>query len=66
MKVCVIGGGPSGLVTLKYLATAHEFLQTERLDVRLFEREAAPGGTFAHRAYEDAEVRLPDKATLVS
>jgi dimethylaniline monooxygenase (N-oxide forming) len=58
MRVVVIGGGPSGLVTLKYLVTAHEFFPgVEPIEARLFEAEDSIGGTFKHRAYEDAEVR---------
>lgn len=57
MRVAVIGGGPSGLATLKYLVTAHEFFPgMEPIEARLFEAEASVGGTFKHRSYEDAEV----------
>jgi dimethylaniline monooxygenase (N-oxide forming) len=57
MRVAVIGGGPSGLVTLKYLATAHEFFDDVKpIEAKLFESEASVGGTFKHRAYENAEV----------
>jgi dimethylaniline monooxygenase (N-oxide forming) len=56
MRVAVIGGGPSGLVTLKYLTTAHEFLGTGRIEAKIFEAEADIGGTFLARTYEDAEV----------
>ncbi|PHH85251.1 hypothetical protein CDD83_702 [Cordyceps sp. RAO-2017] len=56
MKVAVVGGGPAGLATLKFLATAHEFFPIEPIEVRLFEAEAAIGGTFRHRVYEDAEL----------
>jgi dimethylaniline monooxygenase (N-oxide forming) len=56
MKVAVIGGGPSGLVTLKYLVTASQFLSDASFEVRLFESESSVGGTFRHRSYEDAEV----------
>lgn len=58
MRVAVIGGGPSGLVTLKYLKTANEFLPgTEPIETRLFEANNDLGGAFKHRAYENAEVR---------
>lgn len=57
MKVAVIGGGPGGLVTLKYLVQAHQFLPTKPIEVRLFEADEAIGGTFRQRCYEDAEVR---------
>lgn len=56
MRVAVIGAGPSGLVTLKYLRSAHEFFPVKPIETRLFEAEAAVGGTFTHRTYEDAEV----------
>jgi dimethylaniline monooxygenase (N-oxide forming) len=56
MKVAVIGGGPSGLVTLKYLTQAHEFLGCEAVEARLFEYQPQVGGTFSARVYEDAEV----------
>jgi dimethylaniline monooxygenase (N-oxide forming) len=57
MRVAIIGGGPSGLVTLKTLITAHEFLpDTKPIEAMLFEAEGSVGGTFKYRAYEDAEV----------
>ena len=60
MRVAIIGGGPSGLVTLKYIITAHEFFPGMKpIEAQLFEAEQAVGGTFKHRAYEDAEVRYP-------
>ena len=60
MRVAIIGGGPSGLVTLKTLITAHEFLpDTKPIEAKLFEQEGSLGGTFKHRVYEDAEVRCP-------
>lgn len=55
MKVSVIGGGPGGLATLKFLSTAHHF-PIAPIDARLFEAEDQIGGTFVHRVYEDAEV----------
>jgi dimethylaniline monooxygenase (N-oxide forming) len=58
MRVAVVGAGPSGLVTLKYLVTAHKFLGCEAIEVKLFESEAQIGGTFAARVYEDAEVSV--------
>ena len=57
MRVAVIGGGPSGLVTLKYLIKAHLHLSCEPVDAQLFEYQPGIGGTFAFRSYEDAEVR---------
>ncbi|KAM0351529.1 hypothetical protein ACHAPU_002534 [Fusarium lateritium] len=74
MKVAVIGGGPAGLATLRFLAHAHEYFPIPPIEVRLFEAEAQVGGTFAYRVYEDAELvsskyltafsdfRLPDDA----
>lgn len=56
MRVAVIGAGPGGLVTLKYLKEAHKFFNIDPIEVRLFEREGAVGGTFTQRTYEDAEV----------
>ena len=56
MRVAILGGGPSGLVTLKYLTTAHHFFTINPIEARLFEVEAAVGGTFRYRSYEDAEV----------
>ena len=58
MRVAVIGGGPSGLVTLKYLVTAHQFQRVEPIEARLYEAESCIGGTFRYRDYEDAEVSL--------
>jgi cation diffusion facilitator CzcD-associated flavoprotein CzcO len=58
MRVAVIGAGPSGLVTLKYLKTAHQFFPGKPIEVKLFEAESSVGGTFSHRTYEDAEVSM--------
>lgn len=55
MKVAVIGAGPSGLVTLKYLTTAHHYFPIEPIEVICFEAESEIGGTFKYRVYEDAE-----------
>ncbi|KAK3374621.1 hypothetical protein B0H63DRAFT_548881 [Podospora didyma] len=56
VRVAVIGGGPSGLVTLRYLVTAHSFLGTAPIEAKLFESESAVGGVFHARTYEDAEL----------
>ncbi len=56
MKVAIIGGGPSGLVTLKYLREAQQSLGCEPVEAVLFEYQNDVGGTFLARAYEDAEV----------
>lgn len=58
MRVAVIGAGPSGLVTLKYLKTAHQFFPIKPIEAALFEAESGVGGTFAQRAYEEAEVGI--------
>lgn len=57
MKVAVIGAGPAGLVTLRYLSTAHHFFPIDPIEVICIEAEADLGGTFKYRVYEDAEVR---------
>ena len=57
MRVVVIGAGPSGLVTLKYLLQAPQSLGCQPVEVVLFDYQPRVGGTFAARAYEDAEVR---------
>ncbi|KAF4456103.1 tRNA (adenine-N(1)-)-methyltransferase non-catalytic subunit [Fusarium austroafricanum] len=74
MKVAIIGGGPAGLATLRFLSHAHEYFPIPPIEVRLFEAEAEVGGTFSYRVYEDAELvsskylaafsdfRLPDDA----
>lgn len=60
MKVAVVGGGPSGLVTLKWLATAQEYFDgPDPIEVRLFEAEESIGGTFRYRVWKDAEVTYP-------
>jgi dimethylaniline monooxygenase (N-oxide forming) len=74
MKVVVIGAGPGGLVTLKHLATAHNFFDIKPIDVQLFETEDSLGGTFKYRVWAGAELvsskfltafsdfRLPEEA----
>lgn len=62
MRVAIIGGGSSGLATLKWLVTAHEYFDgLEPIDVRLFEAEDDVGGTFRYRVWEGAEVSLERK-----
>ncbi|OIW30704.1 FAD/NAD(P)-binding domain-containing protein [Coniochaeta ligniaria NRRL 30616] len=66
MRVAVIGAGPSGLVTLKYLKTAHQFFPIKPIETLLFEAEDAVGGTFTHRTYEDAELVSSKQLTTFS
>ncbi|KAK3939722.1 hypothetical protein QBC46DRAFT_387095 [Diplogelasinospora grovesii] len=66
MRVAVIGAGPSGLVTLKHLLTAHRFLANEPVEAVLFEAEDAVGGTFSHRTYEEAELVSSKQLTTFS
>ncbi|KAK3694510.1 hypothetical protein B0T22DRAFT_416637 [Podospora appendiculata] len=57
MRVAVIGAGPSGLVTLKYLKTAHQYFpMLKPIEAALFESESTVGGVFSQRVYEDAEL----------
>ncbi|KAI8959277.1 FAD/NAD(P)-binding domain-containing protein [Daldinia sp. FL1419] len=56
MRVAIIGAGPSGLVTLKYLLAAESALGVEPVEARLFESESGVGGTFLARTYDDAEL----------
>lgn len=58
MKVAIIGAGPSGLVTLKYLSTAHHYFPIDPIEVICIEAETDLGGTFKYRVYEDAEASL--------
>lgn len=52
----MIGGGPGGLATTKFLCHAHEFFDIEPIQVRCFEAESTVGGTFVFRVYEDSEL----------
>ncbi|KAJ0107789.1 hypothetical protein J7T55_000051 [Diaporthe amygdali] len=56
LKVAVIGGGPSGLVTLKYLLEARKFFAGANIEAHLFEKAEDVGGIFSYRVYEDAEL----------
>ena len=57
MRVAVVGAGPSGLVQLKTLVTAHQhFPSDEPFEVKLFESYDKVGGVFLHHVYEDAEL----------
>ena len=66
MRVAVIGAGPGGLVTLKYLLEASQRFGVEHIEVKLFEAQDGIGGTFRYRAYPEGEVErssLPSKDT---
>lgn len=56
LKVAVIGGGPTGLVTLKYLLEAQKFFPGAQIEADLFEKEDDVGGVFSYGVYEGAEV----------
>ena len=56
MRVAVIGAGPGGLVTLKYLLEASQRFGVAPIEVKLFEAQDGIGGTFRYRAYPEAEV----------
>lgn len=56
VKVAIIGGGASGLVTLKYLNEARKFYPGANFDTDLFESRDDIGGVFKYQVYEDAEV----------
>src|SRR5690606_24269685 len=56
LKVAVIGGGASGLATLKFLLHAPEYCPIPPIDARLFEADNEIGGTFVRRVYEDGEL----------
>ncbi|KAF9070437.1 dimethylaniline monooxygenase [Rhodocollybia butyracea] len=66
MKVAVIGAGPSGLVTLRYLLAASRQLGCEEVEARLFELQPHVGGTFAARVYEGAELVSSKQLTTFS
>lgn len=56
MRVAVVGAGPAGLVTVKYLQQVRESFGAEPIEVRCFEAADEVGGTFRYRAYEQAEL----------
>lgn len=59
----VIGGGPAGLVSLKYLL---EYGTGDEEDPVLVEMEDDIGGTFRYRGYENAELVSSKQLTCFS
>lgn len=59
LKVAIVGAGPSGLVTLKYLLEAHKFFPGVEIEADLYEKADDIGGVFSYGVYEDAEVSEP-------
>ncbi|KAF2099030.1 FAD/NAD(P)-binding domain-containing protein [Rhizodiscina lignyota] len=66
MKVAILGAGPSGLATLKYLLAAEKAFQIKPIEVHVFEAEDLIGGTFRYRTYEDAELVSSKQLTTFS
>lgn len=60
----VIGGGPAGLVSLKYLKHHTKWIDGE--DPILVEQESEIGGTFRWRGYENAELVSSKQLTCFS
>jgi cation diffusion facilitator CzcD-associated flavoprotein CzcO len=60
----VIGGGPAGLVSLKYLKNHTTWIDSE--EPLLVEQESEIGGTFRWRAYENAELVSSKQLTCFS
>lgn len=56
MRVAIIGAGPGGLLTLKYLLEAKQKFNIESIEAKIFEAQDAVGGTFRYRSYPEAEV----------
>ena len=57
LRIGVIGGGPAGLVTLKYLSTLQQhFPLLAPVDCRLYDAATTLGGVFSSKIYEDAEL----------
>lgn len=58
LKVAIVGGGPSGLVTLKTLLELSDRHDDVHVEVSLFEAEDAVGGTFRYRSYGEHDSRM--------
>jgi len=65
MRVVVIGAGPAGLVTVKTLLDGANRFGGE-IDVVALEAEAALGGTFKYRAYENGALVSSKQLTAFS
>lgn len=67
LNVAVVGGGPSGLVTLKtLLELGQRYPDDVAVNVSLFEAEDAVGGTFRYRAYDNAQLVSSKQLTAFS
>jgi len=60
----VIGGGPAGLVSLKYLQEEQSWIEGE--EPILVEQEGEIGGTFRWRGYQNAELVSSKQLTCFS
>lgn len=61
-RVCIVGAGPAGLVALKTLLEQKDI----KYDCTLLEAEAATGGTFRYRAYDNAQLVSSKQLTCFS
>ncbi|OAL33326.1 hypothetical protein AYO20_07337 [Fonsecaea nubica] len=66
MRVAIIGAGPGGLVTLKYLLQANKDFPIEPIEARLFETKDDIGGTFRYRTYPEGEMVSSKQLTIFS
>ncbi|GAA94091.1 uncharacterized protein L969DRAFT_86202 [Mixia osmundae IAM 14324] len=68
MRTVIIGGGPSGIVTLKTLLSSAAISGAEHTQVEaiLLEAEDQLGGTFRYRGYENAELVSSRQLTAFS
>ncbi|KAJ8106861.1 hypothetical protein ONZ43_g6917 [Nemania bipapillata] len=66
IRVAIIGAGPAGMATLRYLLDAENALQCEPVEVKLFEADTGVGGTFKARMYEEAELVSSARFTTFS
>lgn len=64
VSTLVIGGGPAGLVALKYLV--EQFPSSDDESPLLVEMEGDIGGTFRWRGYENAELVSSKQLTCFS